>query len=186
MLTANAQDGTPNPSMSGTMTISHDPVDNALNPAWRKSVVHLITSTSWPDSLPQEDVSQIVNDVTYNKLNALRMLEPNTGAYLNEVRCLSFSFPTPMCLPTSSGPLSLLASHVENPADLLQSQANVFEPGWQWSFFGPNYGRLRTIKEKYDPEGLLWCPQCVGSEDWAQSADGKLCKTYNVFATSQS
>ncbi|KAG6356294.1 hypothetical protein INS49_015681 [Diaporthe citri] len=141
-------DGTPNPSMSGTMTIGHDPVDNALNPAWRKSVVHLITSTSWPDSLPHEHVSQIVNDVTYNKLNALRRLEPSTGAYLNE--------------------------------------ANAFESGWQWSFFGPNYGRLRTIKEKYDPEGLLWCPQCVGSEDWAQTEDGKLCKTYNVFATSQS
>lgn len=120
MLTANAQDGTPNPSMSGTMTISHDPVDNALNPAWRKSVVHLITSTSWPDSLPQANVSEIINDVTYNKLNALRMLEPNTGAYLNEVGCHRF-FPTPMCLPTSSGPPSLLVSHVENPADLLQS-----------------------------------------------------------------
>lgn len=102
------------------MTISHDPVDNALNPAWRKAVVHLITSTSWPDSLPQANVSQIVNDVTYNKLNALRRLEPNTGAYLNEVRCLNF-FPVPMCIPTSSGVLSLLVSHVENLADLLQS-----------------------------------------------------------------
>lgn len=102
------------------MTISHEPVDNALNPAWRKSVVHLITSTSWPDSLPQANVSQIVNDVTYNKLNALRRLEPNTGAYLNEVRCL-YSFPTPICLHTLPCPLSLLALHVENPADLPQS-----------------------------------------------------------------
>lgn len=99
------------------MTISHDSVDNALNPAWRKSVVHLITSTSWPDSLPRENVSQIVNDVTYNKLNALRMLEPNTGAYLNEVRCLNF-FPILMCLLTSSGPLNLLVCR--NPADSLQ------------------------------------------------------------------
>lgn len=105
--------------MSGTVTISHDPVDNALNPAWRKTAVHLITSTSWPDSLPQENVTQIIDDVTYNKLNALRMLEPTGGAYLNEVRCFHFS-PTPMRLTTSSGPLSLLASHIESPADLLQ------------------------------------------------------------------
>lgn len=106
--------------MSGTMTIGHEPVDNALNPAWRKSVVHLITSTSWPDSLPQANVSQIVNDVTYNKLNALRGLEPNTGAYLNEVRCL-LPFTTPIYLLTSPAPLSLLAMRVETPADLPQS-----------------------------------------------------------------
>lgn len=100
--------------MSGTMTISHDPVDNALNPAWRKSVVHLITSTSWPDSLPQANVSQIVNDVTYNKLNALRRLEPNTGAYLNEVRCQQFLL-LPSCLIISSGPLILLSFRNHRP-----------------------------------------------------------------------
>ncbi|KAF0326720.1 FAD binding domain protein, partial [Colletotrichum asianum] len=111
-------DGTPNPSMSGTMTISQVPVDNALNPAWRDSVVHLITSQSWTDSTPNTTVSTL---------------------------------------------------------------ANAIEPGWQWSFFGPNYGRLRSIKEKYDPEGLLWCPQCVGSEEWLESEDGNLCRASKPF-----
>lgn len=83
--------------MSGTMTIGHEPVDNALNPAWRNTVVHLITSASWPDTLSQENVSQIINDVTYNKLNALRRLDPDAGAYLNEVRCLHFTSIT-ICL----------------------------------------------------------------------------------------
>ncbi|KAF6820887.1 FAD binding domain protein [Colletotrichum plurivorum] len=136
-------DGSPNPSMSGSMTISHDPVDNALSPAWRDAVVHLITSTGWRDSLPQANVSRLVSDSTYGKLNALRKLDPGSGTYLNE--------------------------------------ANPFEPGWQWSFFGPNYGRLRAIKEKYDPEGLLWCPGCVGSEHWVQGEDGKLCQNYMPF-----
>ncbi|KAI8216233.1 hypothetical protein K4K54_013208 [Colletotrichum sp. SAR 10_86] len=136
-------DGTPNPSMSGTMTISQVPVDNALNPAWRDSVVHLITSQSWTDSTPNTTVSTLVNQMTYNKLNALRELSPETGTYLNE--------------------------------------ANAIEPGWQWSFFGPNYGRLRSIKEKYDPEGLLWCPQCVGSEEWVESEDGSLCRALKPF-----
>ncbi|KFY78340.1 hypothetical protein V499_02483 [Pseudogymnoascus sp. VKM F-103] len=110
-------------------------VDNALNPAWRDGVVHFITSQSWDHSLRKDQVSQIVNDVTYNKLNALRGLDPDSGAYLNE--------------------------------------ANSLEPGWQWSFFGPNYGRLHAIKKKYDPEGLLWCPQCVGSEEWVQQEDAQ-------------
>ncbi|KAH9226324.1 hypothetical protein K456DRAFT_1933660 [Colletotrichum gloeosporioides 23] len=136
-------DGTPNPSMSGTMTISQIPVDNALNPVWRDSVVHLITSQSWTDSTPNTTVSTLVNEMTYDKLNVLRELNPETGTYLNE--------------------------------------ANVIEPGWQWSFFGANYGRLRSIKEKYDPEGLLWCPQCVGSEEWVESEDGKLCRASKPF-----
>ncbi|KAH8586194.1 hypothetical protein B0O99DRAFT_529182 [Bisporella sp. PMI_857] len=136
-------DGSPNFSVSGTMTLSKTPVDNALNPAWRDGVVHFITSQSWDHSLPKDQVSQIVNDVTYNKLNALRGLDPDSGAYLNE--------------------------------------ANSLEPGWQWSFFGPNYGRLHAIKKKYDLEGLLWCPQCVGSEEWVQQEDGKLCRVYNPF-----
>ncbi|KAI8267230.1 FAD binding domain protein [Colletotrichum sp. SAR11_239] len=78
-------DGSPNPSMSGTMTISQVPVDNALNPAWRDSVVHLITSQSWTDSTPNTTVSTLVNQMTYNKLNALRELNPETGTYLNEL-----------------------------------------------------------------------------------------------------
>ncbi|KAF5514854.1 putative FAD-linked oxidoreductase [Colletotrichum fructicola] len=78
--------GTPNPSMSGTMTISQVPVDNALNPAWRDSVVHLITSQSWTDSTPNTTVSTLVNEMTYNKLNILRELNPETGTYLNEKR----------------------------------------------------------------------------------------------------
>lgn len=73
--------------MSGTMTISQVPVDNALNPAWRDSVVHLITSQSWKDSTPNTTVSTLVNEMTYNKLNALRELSPETGTYLNEVGC---------------------------------------------------------------------------------------------------
>lgn len=60
-------------------------------------------------------------------------------------------------------------------------KANPIEPGWQWSFYGPNYARLREIKDYYDPEGLLWCPQCVGSEDWLQQQDGKLCRPFATW-----
>ncbi|KAH8600163.1 hypothetical protein B0O99DRAFT_649509 [Bisporella sp. PMI_857] len=132
-------DGSPNFSVSGTMTLSKTPVDNALNPAWRDGVVHFITSQAWDHSLPKDQVSQIVNDVTYNKLNALRGLDPDSGAYLNEVSWLAMVL------------------------------------------LGPNYGRLHAIKKKYELEGLLWCPQCVGSEEWVQQEDGKLCRVYNPF-----
>ncbi|KAM0490781.1 hypothetical protein ACHAP8_011175 [Fusarium lateritium] len=58
------------------------------------------------------------------------------------------------------------------------NEASSIEPDWQSSFWGPNYARLREIKEKHDPDGLLWCPQCVGSEDWVQRQDGKLCRAF--------
>ncbi|KAI0914789.1 hypothetical protein F4823DRAFT_621468 [Ustulina deusta] len=127
-------------SFSGTMTVSSTPVDNALNPAWRDTAIHLIIGQEWDDSTPVSQVNAMVDDMTYNKLNTLRELDPSSGAYLNE--------------------------------------ANDFEPGWQWSFFGPHYGRLYAIKAKYDPEGVLWCPHCVGSEAWVQTHDGLLCREY--------
>ncbi|KAM6509581.1 hypothetical protein FALCPG4_017233 [Fusarium falciforme] len=135
--------GLPNPSISGTLTISHKAVNNSLNPAWRNATVHLITAQSWPKSFNESQIRSVVHDMTYRKLNTLRQLDPNSAAYINE--------------------------------------ANPIEPGWQWSFYGPNYARLREIKDYYDPEGLLWCPQCVGSEDWLQQQDGKLCRPFATW-----
>ena len=50
------------------------------------------------------------------------------------------------------------------------SESNFFERGWQRSFWGSNYPRLRAVKTKYDPEGLFFVHHGVGSEGW--SADG--------------
>ncbi|KAF9431819.1 hypothetical protein BGZ76_011660 [Entomortierella beljakovae] len=46
------------------------------------------------------------------------------------------------------------------------NEADVAEPNWQTNFFGANYPRLKSIKNKVDPRGLFACHQCVGSEDW--------------------
>ena len=50
------------------------------------------------------------------------------------------------------------------------SESNYFNDSWQESFWGPNYSRLRAIKDKYDPAGLFFVHHGVGSEDW--SPDG--------------
>ena len=50
------------------------------------------------------------------------------------------------------------------------SESNFFERGWQNSFWGGNYQRLRAVKAKYDPEGLFFVHHGVGTEGW--SADG--------------
>jgi hypothetical protein len=45
-----------------------------------------------------------------------------------------------------------------------------FEDSWQESFWGFNYPRLKTIKQKYDPTGLFFVHHGVGTENW--SPDG--------------
>jgi FAD/FMN-containing dehydrogenase len=50
------------------------------------------------------------------------------------------------------------------------SESNYFNGSWQQAFWGQHYPRLRTVKTKYDPEGLFFVHHGVGSEDW--SADG--------------
>jgi FAD/FMN-containing dehydrogenase len=50
------------------------------------------------------------------------------------------------------------------------SESNYFEKRWQHSYWGSNHARLATIKKKYDPTGLLFVHNGVGSEGWG--ADG--------------
>jgi FAD/FMN-containing dehydrogenase len=50
------------------------------------------------------------------------------------------------------------------------AESDFFEPQWQNSYWGPNYPRLRSVKKKYDPDGLFFVHHGVGSEEW--SADG--------------
>jgi FAD/FMN-containing dehydrogenase len=54
---------------------------------------------------------------------------------------------------------------IPNPGSYV-SETNYFEESWQESFWGPNYARLKTIKEKYDPAGLFFVHHGVGSEVW--------------------
>jgi FAD/FMN-containing dehydrogenase len=50
------------------------------------------------------------------------------------------------------------------------SESNYFNQSWQEAFWGTNYPKLRTIKAKYDPDGLFFVHHGVGTETW--SADG--------------
>lgn len=50
------------------------------------------------------------------------------------------------------------------------SESNFFEKDWRHSYWGSNYARLALVKKKYDPKGLFFVHNGVGSEEW--SADG--------------
>ncbi|KAL6301463.1 FAD-binding domain-containing protein [Sparassis latifolia] len=42
------------------------------------------------------------------------------------------------------------------------NEGDVYEPNHTDSYWGDNYPRLLSIKQQYDPQGLLDCWQCVG------------------------
>ncbi len=65
--------------------------------------------------------------------------------------------------------VSQLRALVPDPGSYV-SESNYFEKRWQQSYWGSNYPRLAEIKRKYDPDGLFFVHNGVGSEQW--STDG--------------
>src|SRR5512140_3082454 len=55
------------------------------------------------------------------------------------------------------------------------NEASKYEPNWQQTFWGANYGRLAQIKRTIDPDDVFWCTPCVGNERW-QEVDDLLCR----------
>jgi FAD/FMN-containing dehydrogenase len=50
------------------------------------------------------------------------------------------------------------------------SESDWFQHRWQAAYWGENYPRLASVKQKYDPAGLFFVHHGVGSERW--SPDG--------------
>lgn len=55
------------------------------------------------------------------------------------------------------------------------NEADVREPDFKTTFYGPNYPRLLQIKEQYDPDGMFIVPTGVGSEFWDTAG---ICKAF--------
>jgi len=103
----------------------------------------MIVKSAWIEELPKDRIQQMYDENNNNTGRTMRQLSPDSGCYVNEV------------------------SHVQVLA-LDQGgrgqQCDKFESNWRWTMYGPEYSRLRAIKAKYDPDDLLWCWRCVGSE----------------------
>lgn len=48
------------------------------------------------------------------------------------------------------------------------SESNFFQEKWQHAYWGSNHARLVEVKKKYDPEGLFFVHNGVGSEEWSE------------------
>ena len=56
------------------------------------------------------------------------------------------------------------------------NEADFRQLDWKDTFFGVNYERLLRIKEKHDPEHILYGLDAVGSDFWRVDGEGRLCR----------
>lgn len=59
----------------------------------------------------------------------------------------------------------------------LSTQADFSDPDWKDTFFGSNYPKLLRIKDKWDPDQLMYGSTAVGGDRWVERLDGRLCRT---------
>ncbi|KAK3935839.1 FAD binding domain-containing protein [Diplogelasinospora grovesii] len=107
--------------------------DNAVNPAWRETVLHCIVATLWDSAtMSQAQIKAASDKLTFDWMKRWRDVSPGAGAYMSE--------------------------------------ADYIEPNFQQAFFGSvSYERLYKLKQRYDPTGLFYAQNAVGSEDWKMS-----------------
>lgn len=54
------------------------------------------------------------------------------------------------------------------------SESNYFQENWQQAYWGSNHARLAEVKKRYDPTGLFFVHNGVGSEQWSRDGFTKL------------
>ncbi|KAJ3781176.1 hypothetical protein GGU10DRAFT_119370 [Lentinula aff. detonsa] len=56
------------------------------------------------------------------------------------------------------------------------NEADPFAPDWKSAFYGEHYERLLSVKDKWDPEQVLYGTIAVGGDRWETIEDGRLCR----------
>jgi len=56
------------------------------------------------------------------------------------------------------------------------NEADYQDPDFKQAFWGPNYDKLLAIKDKWDPDQLLYGSINVGGDRWTETEEGRLCR----------
>jgi len=127
---------------------------NAVNPAWRDAAISFVLGT-YVISTPR-----LPSALTFS-LSTFNYTSPRADVECQSVMTDSL---VPRLAALSPGGGAYL-----NEADWKQ-------PDWQYVFYGDHYPLLEIVKQKYDPDHIFYARTAVGSERWAEQADGRLCR----------
>lgn len=61
-----------------------DAVESAVNPAWRRALVHFLFARGWENTASFATQKEIMRNMTKVEMPLLKALEPDMGAYINE------------------------------------------------------------------------------------------------------
>ena len=67
----------------GQVAKDRSDIYSGVNPAWRDAYVHNVVARGWADGTDAATIAGIRNDITNNKVQAMKDLAPNTGCYMN-------------------------------------------------------------------------------------------------------
>ena len=67
----------------GQVAKDRNDVYSGVNPAWRDTYVHNTVTRGWADGANTSTIAEIRNDISNNKVQAMKDLAPNTGCYMN-------------------------------------------------------------------------------------------------------
>ncbi|RFU80550.1 fad linked oxidase, n-terminal [Trichoderma arundinaceum] len=67
-------------------------------------------------------------------------------------------------------------SNITPQSGAYMNEGDFNEPNWKSTFFGPNYDKLLSIKQKWDPKSIFYINKGVGSDTWIVAEDGRMCR----------
>lgn len=156
--------------------------DIGLNPAWKKASVHVIAL--WNDGLPggigklpfqtkmvlPEDVQEKLSLPHQEK----RSLEEQSQGFKDIAWAPKEQIQAVEKLMMDKY-VPLFDAFSENHGAYI-NEASPYENDWKTTFYGggERYEKLLKIKQKYDPNNVLWCFPCVGGDVFTEGQDGKL------------
>lgn len=61
------------------------------------------------------------------------------------------------------------------------NEGDYRSPTHMADFYGKNLNKLSLVKIARDPLGVFYCPTCVGSDNWYEDDEGRLCLDFGIY-----
>ena len=142
------------PALTGDFNTLKTTLKNAMPPINREIIAHLVTQPGVPNiAVPGGNAVLPAWRKTWAHFVVTAIWEPLNPTSENYE------------LTTLKANTAAFKKYTPNMGAYL-SESDPSETDWKNQYFGSNYARLLSIKNRYDPKGVFWCKPCVGNDQW--------------------